>query len=95
MSQSITPPARTLPPEGPFRIVGAKKAPVLSLHASGEALARGLRHIETAMQLFGPQAVAFKGVRYFKTHEEANEDRADGLARCMAMMEKQSEPQKE
>ena len=84
MSQVTSPPARTLPPEGPVRVVGTKKEPVMTLHATSEALECGLRHIETTMQLFGPQAVAFKGVRYFKTHEEANEDWADGLARCMA-----------
>jgi|GEM_PF-2876100 len=84
MNQAMRPPARTLPPQGPVRVVGTSKEPEMTLHATGEALERGLRHIDAAMQLFGPQAVAFKGVRYFRTHEEANEDWDDGLARCMA-----------
>jgi len=84
MSQVMHPPARTLPLQGPVRVVGTRKEPEMTLHATGEALERGLCHIDTVMQLFGPQTVAFKGVRYFKTHEEANEDWADGLARCMA-----------
>jgi len=83
MSQVNNPPARTLPPEGPVRIVGTRKEPELTLHASGEALERGAWHVGTAGG-WGRHAVAFKGVRYFKTHEEANEDCAEGLARCMA-----------
>ncbi|MDR0274568.1 MAG: hypothetical protein LBI48_04345 [Burkholderiaceae bacterium] len=65
------------------RMVGTRKEPALTLHACGEALERGARFVDTLCRL-GSQAVAFKGVRYFKTHEEANEDWADGLARCMA-----------
>ena len=65
------------------RIVGTRKEPAMTLHASGKALERGAQHVGTA-EGWGRHAVVFKGVRYFKTHEEADEDRADGLARCMA-----------
>jgi len=79
----MNPPASTLAPEGPIRTVGAGKEPTMTFHASSEAFDRGTRFVDALCRL-GNQAVAFKGVRYFKTHEEANEDWENGLARCMA-----------
>jgi hypothetical protein len=58
----------------------------MTFHASSEALERGLRFNDAFCRLGGNQAVGFQGVRYFKTHEEANEDWANGLARYMAAL---------
>jgi hypothetical protein len=68
------------------RVAGAGKEPVLAFHASREALESGLRFNDACCRSGGNQVAGFKGVRYFKTHEEANEDWLDSLARHMAAL---------
>ena len=67
---------------GPVRTVGTRKESAISFHASSQALERGLRFVDSWAA--SGQVVGRKGVRHFKTHQEANEDWLNTLACGMA-----------
>lgn len=70
-----------------MRVVGRRSERRITFHASGESLREVARLIETSIRLSGGGSTFIpKGVYRFRTHEEADRQRAECLAAGMAML---------
>ncbi|RIK93737.1 MAG: hypothetical protein DCC72_08230 [Burkholderiales bacterium] len=70
-----------------MRVVGRRNEREITFHASGEALKEVARLIETSIRLSGGGSTFIpKGVYRFRTHEEADRQRAQCLAAGMAAL---------
>lgn len=76
-----------------MRIIGYRKERLVSLHASGDLLLEGARFNDEIHRLLTGQITGIpKGIYRFKTHEEANRQQEECLARAMAEITQQRQP---
>jgi hypothetical protein len=68
-----------------MKIIGSRREPDVTEHASGEALAAGARFSESIAALAKSTFIP-KGVYRFKSHEAMNKHQEDCLARGMGLL---------
>jgi hypothetical protein len=68
--------------------IGHRTAPPLQRQADAAPLIAGARFSE-ALAALGPAGIMPKGIYRFRTHEQANQHQAEGLAQGMANLAEQ------